>query len=99
MSLKDAEEESTESDSDDETTHVPGSTVESSKKKELKRFDFVTEDGEHVHLTKEQISAQKKIKEEAKAEAARCEGEIRKEKLIDLLGPEVVNNYYNDKLQ
>ncbi|GJU39194.1 hypothetical protein Tco_1192151 [Tanacetum coccineum] len=46
--FRDAEEESTESDSDDETTHVPGSTVESSKEKELKRFDFFTKDGEHV---------------------------------------------------
>ncbi|GJT02720.1 hypothetical protein Tco_0823889 [Tanacetum coccineum] len=99
MSLEDAEEESTESDFDNETTHVPGSTVESSKKKELKKFYFVTEGGEHVHLTKEQISAQKKIEEEAKAEAAKREGEIRKEELIDLLGLEVVNKYYNDKLQ
>ncbi|GKB04275.1 hypothetical protein Tco_0832418, partial [Tanacetum coccineum] len=99
MSSKDAEEVSTESESDDETTHVPGFMVESSKKKELKKFDFVTESGEHVHLTKEQISAQIKIEEEAKAEAARREGEIRKEELIDLLGPEVVNKYYNDKLQ
>nr|GEY13322.1 hypothetical protein [Tanacetum cinerariifolium] len=99
MSLKDAEEESTESDFDDETTHVPGSTIESSKKKELKRFNFVIQDGEHVHLTKEQISAQKKIEEKAKAEAARREVEIRKEKLIDILGPEVVSKYYNDKLQ
>ncbi|GJW33392.1 hypothetical protein Tco_0053424 [Tanacetum coccineum] len=62
MSSKDAEKESTKSDSDDETTHVS-----------------------------EQISAQKKIEEEAKAEAARREGEIRKEELIDLLGLEVVN--------
>ncbi|GKB48937.1 hypothetical protein Tco_0899690 [Tanacetum coccineum] len=93
MCSKDAEEECTESDFDDETTHVPGSTVESSKKKELKRFDFVTEYGEHVHLTKEQISTQKKIEEEAKVEAAKREGQIRKEYLIDLLGPEVVNNY------
>ncbi|GJU59992.1 hypothetical protein Tco_1064970 [Tanacetum coccineum] len=46
---------------------------------DLKKFDFVTKHGEHVHLTKEQISAQKKIEEEAKAEAARCEGEMRKE--------------------
>ncbi|GJR84280.1 hypothetical protein Tco_0155065 [Tanacetum coccineum] len=91
MSSEDAEEKSTESDSDDETTHMPSSTVESSKKKELKKFEFVTEGGEHVHLTKEQISTQKKIKEEAKAEAARREGEIRKEELIDLLGLEVVN--------
>ncbi|GJY09075.1 hypothetical protein Tco_0377260 [Tanacetum coccineum] len=67
ISSKDAEEESTKSDSDDdETRHVPGSM---------------------------------EIEEEAKAEAARREGEIRKEELIDLLGPEVVNKYYNDKLQ
>nr|GEW09309.1 hypothetical protein [Tanacetum cinerariifolium] len=66
---------------------------------DLKKFDFVTKDGEHVHLTEEQISAQKKIKEEAKAEAARREGEMTKEELIDLLSPEVVNKYYNDKLQ
>ncbi|GJU57643.1 hypothetical protein Tco_1235409 [Tanacetum coccineum] len=90
MSSKDAKEESTESDSDDETRHVPGSMVESSKKKKLKKFDFVTEDGEHVHLTEEQISAQKKIEEEAKAEAVRHESEVRKEELIDLLGPEVI---------
>nr|GEU78458.1 hypothetical protein [Tanacetum cinerariifolium] len=99
MPSKDVEEVSTESESDDETTHVPASMVKSYKKKELKKFDFVTESGEHVHLTKEQIGIQKKIEEEAKAEAARREGEIRKEELIDLLGPEVVNKYYNDKLQ
>ncbi|GJZ64634.1 hypothetical protein Tco_0621055 [Tanacetum coccineum] len=66
MSLNDAKEVSTESESDDKTTHVPGSMIESSKKKELKFFDFVTESGEHAHLTEEQISAQKKIEEEAK---------------------------------
>ncbi|GJU43121.1 hypothetical protein Tco_1200387 [Tanacetum coccineum] len=37
MSSNDAEEVSTESNFDDETTHVPGSMVESSKKKELKK--------------------------------------------------------------
>ncbi|GJT44248.1 hypothetical protein Tco_0952963 [Tanacetum coccineum] len=99
LSSEEAEKESTKSGSNDETTHMPGSTVESYKKKELKKFDFVTESGEHVHLTKEQISAQKKIEEEAKAEAARREGEIRKEELIDLLGLDVVNKHYNDKLQ
>ncbi|GKE85614.1 hypothetical protein Tco_1559356 [Tanacetum coccineum] len=78
---------------------MPGSTVKSSKKKELKKFEFVTESGEHVHLTKEQISAQKEIEEVAKAEAARREGEIIKEELIDLLGLDVVKKYYNDKLQ
>ncbi|GJY38568.1 hypothetical protein Tco_0424932 [Tanacetum coccineum] len=99
MSSEDTEEDSTKSDFYDKITHVPGSTVEFSSKKELKKFDFVTEGGEHVHLTKEQISAQKEINEEAKDEAARREGEIRKEELIDLLGLEVVNKYYNDKLQ
>ncbi|GJR07778.1 hypothetical protein Tco_0790430 [Tanacetum coccineum] len=56
MSLKNVEEESTKSDSNDETTHVPSFTVES-----------------------------------AKVEAARRKSEIRKEELIDLLGPGVVN--------
>nr|GFA75825.1 hypothetical protein [Tanacetum cinerariifolium] len=65
--------------------------VESSKKKDLKQFDFVTEDGEHVHLTEEQINAQNKMEEEAKAKAARRKGKMRKKELIDLLGPEVVN--------
>ncbi|GKB00083.1 hypothetical protein Tco_0828076 [Tanacetum coccineum] len=99
MSSKDAKEVSTESDFNDEITHVPGSMVESSKKKDLKIFDFVTEDGEHVYLTEEQISAQKKIEEEAKAKVVKHERKIRKEELIDLLGPDVVNKYYNDKLQ
>nr|GEV67029.1 hypothetical protein [Tanacetum cinerariifolium] len=99
MSSKDAEKVSTENDSDDETTHVPRSMVESSKKKELRKFDFVTKSGEHIHLTEEHISAQKKIEKKAKAKAARHEEEIRKEELIDLLCPEEVNKYYNDKLQ
>ncbi|GKE00262.1 hypothetical protein Tco_1388245, partial [Tanacetum coccineum] len=92
LSSEETEKESTESGSDDETTHMPGSMVESSKKKELKnsmvesskkkelkKFDFVTESGEHVHLTKKHISEQKKIEEEVKAEAARRKGEIIKE--------------------
>nr|GEW94737.1 hypothetical protein [Tanacetum cinerariifolium] len=51
-----------------------------------------TKNGEHVHLTKEQISAHMKIEEKAKAEAARHKCEIRKEELIDLLGPEVLGS-------
>ncbi|GKE87215.1 hypothetical protein Tco_1564690, partial [Tanacetum coccineum] len=53
---EEAEKESTESDSDEEA-HVTDSMVKSFKEKKLKKFDFVTEGGEHVHLTKEQISA------------------------------------------
>ncbi|GJS29432.1 hypothetical protein Tco_0490052 [Tanacetum coccineum] len=98
MSSEEAKKESTESDFDEEP-HVTGSMVKSSKENKLKKFDFVTECREHVHLTKEQISTQKEIEEEAKAEAARREGEIRNEELIDLLGLEIVDKYYNDKLQ
>nr|GFA13217.1 hypothetical protein [Tanacetum cinerariifolium] len=73
--------------------------VKSYTTKKLKKFDFITENGKHIHLTKEQINQQKKIEEEAKAEAAKHEREVRKVELVDLLGPEVVNKYYNDKLQ
>ncbi|GJR76222.1 hypothetical protein Tco_0088587 [Tanacetum coccineum] len=44
LSLEEAETESTDSDSDDET-HVTGSMVEPSMRKKLKKFDFITEDG------------------------------------------------------
>ncbi|GJV37042.1 hypothetical protein Tco_1409519 [Tanacetum coccineum] len=43
MSSKDLEEEKTKSDSNDDTINLNGSMVESSKKKKLKKFDFVTE--------------------------------------------------------
>ncbi|GKC31908.1 hypothetical protein Tco_1039202 [Tanacetum coccineum] len=66
MSLEEVEKESTESDSDDET-YVTGPMVESSRIKKLKKFDFITEDGKRIYLTKEQINQQKKIEEEAKA--------------------------------
>ncbi|GJS76764.1 retrovirus-related pol polyprotein from transposon TNT 1-94 [Tanacetum coccineum] len=89
MSSKDAEEKGSESDSDD-TIYLTGSMVESSKKKKLKKFDFITEGGDHVHLTKEQIKEQKKIKESAKDKAAKHEVEVRKEELVDLLGPDMV---------
>nr|GEW31159.1 hypothetical protein [Tanacetum cinerariifolium] len=78
--------------------HMAGFMVESSRIKKAKKFDFVIEDGKHIHPTKEQINQQKEIEEEAKAKATIREGEIRKEEMIDLLGLEVVNKYYNDKL-
>ncbi|GKB51927.1 hypothetical protein Tco_0902680 [Tanacetum coccineum] len=98
MSSEEAEKESTNSDSNDET-HVTGSMVEPSRTKKLKKFDFITEDGRHIHLTEEEINHQKKLEEDAKPEAAKQEGEVRKAKLFDLIGPEVVKKYYNDKLQ
>ncbi|GJY89285.1 hypothetical protein Tco_0503913 [Tanacetum coccineum] len=73
--------------------------VEPSRTKKLKNFDFITEDGTHIHLTEEEINHQKKLKEDAKAKAAKQEGEVRKAKLVDMLSPKVVKKYYNDKLQ
>ncbi|GJZ62471.1 hypothetical protein Tco_0618608 [Tanacetum coccineum] len=79
MSSKDAKEESAKSNSDDDTINLAGSIVESSKKKKMKKFDFVTKGGEHVHFTKEQIKEHKRIGESVKADAAKQEVEERKE--------------------
>nr|GEV01052.1 zinc finger, CCHC-type [Tanacetum cinerariifolium] len=63
MSLKDAKEDSTESNFDDETTHVPGSTVESSKKKELKRLnDLANKKRKHVDDIHDFFRANKRLK-------------------------------------
>ncbi|GJW08219.1 hypothetical protein Tco_1570642 [Tanacetum coccineum] len=72
--LEEAKKESTNSDSDDDDSHLTGSMVEPSRIK-------------------------KKIEEYAKAKAAKRKSKVRKEELVDLLGPEVVNKYYNAKLQ
>nr|GFB93324.1 hypothetical protein [Tanacetum cinerariifolium] len=97
MSLKD-DKEGSDSESND-IVNLIGFKDESSRKKELKKFDFITEDGDHIHLTKEQIKAQKKTKESTKAKAAKHEVEVRKEELVDLFGPDVVSKYYKAKLQ
>ncbi|GKG04407.1 hypothetical protein Tco_0314794 [Tanacetum coccineum] len=73
--------------------------VKSSRTKKLKKFDFFTEDEDHVHLTEDQIQEQKRIEESAKAEAAKHEVEVRNEELVDLLGPDVVSKYYKANLQ
>ncbi|GKC49941.1 hypothetical protein Tco_1072686 [Tanacetum coccineum] len=90
MYSEEAEKESTGIDSNDEA-HVTGSMVKSSKVKKLKKFDFVTKDRRHIHLSEEQINNQKKLEEEAKVKAAKQEGEVRKVELIALLSPEVVH--------
>nr|GEU70586.1 hypothetical protein [Tanacetum cinerariifolium] len=84
MSSEETEKEST---NNDDETHVTGSMVESSITKKLKMFDFITEDGKHIHLTEEQINQQKKIEEEVKTKAAKHKGEVTKAELVDLLGP------------
>nr|GEU54379.1 hypothetical protein [Tanacetum cinerariifolium] len=70
MSSEEAEKKSTESDSDKEA-HVTGFMVKSSKEKKLKKYDFVTEDRRHIYFSETQINNQKKLKEEAKVEAAK----------------------------
>ncbi|GJY71638.1 hypothetical protein Tco_0475341 [Tanacetum coccineum] len=87
LSLEEAVKESTGSDYNDDETYLSGSMVESSRIKKVKKFDFVTEDGKHIHLTEEQINQQKNIEEEAKVEATKHESEVLKEELIDLLSP------------
>ncbi|GKA09428.1 hypothetical protein Tco_0688759 [Tanacetum coccineum] len=75
MSSEEAKKESTNSDSNsDDETHVTGSMAESSRTKKLKKFDFITEDGRHIHLNEKEINHQKKLEEVAKAEAAKQEG-------------------------
>ncbi|GJT41825.1 hypothetical protein Tco_0941690 [Tanacetum coccineum] len=57
-------------------------------------------EGEHIKKHKGKKAMSSKDAEEVSTKSdARREGEMRKEELIDLLGPEVVNKYYNDKLQ
>ncbi|GKD47595.1 hypothetical protein Tco_1276571 [Tanacetum coccineum] len=73
--------------------------VEPYRTKKLTQFNFITEDGRNIHLTEEEINHQKKLDGDAKAEATKQEGEVRKVELVDLLGPKVVKKYYNDKLQ
>nr|GEU44771.1 hypothetical protein [Tanacetum cinerariifolium] len=90
-SSKEAKKESTNGDSDDDETHLTGFMVESSKIKKVKKFDFITEGGKHIHLTEEEINHQKKTEEDAKAKATKRESEVTKKEMVDLLSPEVVN--------
>ncbi|GJR73381.1 hypothetical protein Tco_0085746 [Tanacetum coccineum] len=93
-------EEGEEFKTDSETVvRLSGSMVESYKKKKLKKFDFVSKEGDHVHLTEEQIKEQKRIKESVKADMAKREEEVGKQKLVDLLGIDVVTSVYKAKIK
>ncbi|GJV71368.1 hypothetical protein Tco_1491363 [Tanacetum coccineum] len=98
MSSKDVEEEETESDSEDDHANPADSIVESSKQKKLKKFSFITEGGEQIYLTAEKIEEQKRIEESLKAELAKQEVEKVKNELVDLMGIDVVTQYYKKKL-
>nr|GEW52353.1 hypothetical protein [Tanacetum cinerariifolium] len=98
MSSKDAEDKETESDSEDDHDNLAETMTESSKQKKLKKFSFVTEGGEQIHLTTEKIEEQKRIEESLKAELAKQEVEKVKSELVDLISIDVVAQYYNKKL-
>ncbi|GJS06115.1 hypothetical protein Tco_0362911 [Tanacetum coccineum] len=70
---KDAKEEETKSDSEDDHANPADSMVETSKKNKLKKFSFVTEGGEHIHFTTKKIEEEKRIEESLKAELAKQE--------------------------
>nr|GEZ04970.1 hypothetical protein [Tanacetum cinerariifolium] len=98
MSSMDNEEKETESDFENDDANPGDLMVESSKKKKLKRFDFVTEGGEHVYYTTEKIEEQERIEESLKAELAKQEVEKVKNDLVYLIGIDVVTKYYKNKL-
>ncbi|GJW36251.1 hypothetical protein Tco_0059171 [Tanacetum coccineum] len=98
MSSKDAEEEETKSDTYNDYANPADSMVESSKKKKLKKFDFVTEGGEQFHFLAKKIKEQKRIEESLKADLAKQEVEEAKNELVDLMGIDVVTKFYKNKL-
>ncbi|GJV81744.1 hypothetical protein Tco_1517614 [Tanacetum coccineum] len=91
-------EEETKSDSEDDYANLADSMVETSKQKKLKKFSFVTEGREQIHLCAEKIEEQKRIEESLKDELSKQEVEKVKNKLVDLIGIDVVTLYYNKKL-
>ncbi|GJW90151.1 zinc finger, CCHC-type containing protein [Tanacetum coccineum] len=68
-------------------------------KKESTNSDSDNDDSHQTGSMVEPSRIKKKIEEYAKAKAAKRKSKVRKEELVDLLGPEVVNKYYNAKLQ
>ncbi|GJV90828.1 hypothetical protein Tco_1538641, partial [Tanacetum coccineum] len=75
MSSKDAKDEETESNSKDDHANPAETMTESSKQKKLKKFSFVTEGGEQIHLTAKKIEEQKRIEKSLKGELAKQEVE------------------------
>ncbi|GKE00453.1 hypothetical protein Tco_1388436 [Tanacetum coccineum] len=76
---------------------------ESSKKKKMKKFDFVTEGGDHIHLTEEQIKEQKRIEESVKADLAkqemlnrRVQSRITNSNVLTRKGPITLKVYRED---
>ncbi|GJW02778.1 hypothetical protein Tco_1561634 [Tanacetum coccineum] len=64
---------------------------------EAKKESTKSDSDEEAHVTGSMVKSSKEKK--LKKFDFVTEGEIRKEEMIDLLGLEIVNKYYNDKLQ
>ncbi|GJV42638.1 hypothetical protein Tco_1421078 [Tanacetum coccineum] len=86
------------SDSDVET-RPSGSLVETSKQKPLKKITCVNEKGEIHQMTEEEIKNQKGIEQTVKANAEKSKINKAKQDLIDLLGFDVVEKMYKDKVK
>ncbi|GJT88113.1 hypothetical protein Tco_1069830 [Tanacetum coccineum] len=74
-----------------------GPFVESSKQKPLKKFTYINEKGETFQMAEEEIENQKGIEQIVKA--AKSEIKKGKQDLIDLLGLDVVEKMYKDKVK
>nr|GEU32239.1 hypothetical protein [Tanacetum cinerariifolium] len=98
MSSKDAEEEDIESDSNKKANLI-GPIGESYKKKKLKKFDFITKEGDHIHFTEEQIKEQKRIEESVKVDLAKQEVEVGKKELVDLLASDLHLSEWREVMQ
>nr|GEV21086.1 hypothetical protein [Tanacetum cinerariifolium] len=98
ISHEEAKEKESESDSETEFK-LSGSMVESSKKKRIKKFDFVTKKVVTVFMIEEQTNEKKKIEQLVKDDIATKEVELGKGELIDLPGIYVVKNMYKAKVK
>ncbi|GJY70103.1 hypothetical protein Tco_0473085 [Tanacetum coccineum] len=97
MSHEEVVEEESDSDSDAEIRLI-GSLVETSKQKLLKRFTYINKKGETFQMTQEQIENQKGIEKAVKADVAKSNIKKGKKDLIDLVGLNVVEKMYMDKV-
>nr|GEU33822.1 hypothetical protein [Tanacetum cinerariifolium] len=98
LSYEEMVKEESKSDFDAEI-RLSGSLVESSKQKPLKKFPYINEKGETFQMTEVEITNQKGIEHAIKADVDKSEIKKAKQDLIDLLGLDVVERMYNDKVK
>nr|GEU67415.1 hypothetical protein [Tanacetum cinerariifolium] len=89
-----------ESDSDSDTDSRPSSTLEeSSKQKPQKKFTYINEKGERFQMYQKEIENQKGIEQDVKADVSRSKIKKGKKDLIDIVGLDVVEKVYKDKVK